>query len=347
MKASPLTQTPIPTRWVGPVLIKGDLINSEHIELPLATFETPMWPSVNRGARVCTQSGGLNITLISEQMTRSIVFRAEDAAIALKAWQDIAQNFSTLAKHAEKTSQFVKLLDLRPQFLGNLLYIRCAYTCGDASGHNMTTLASDAIQKQILEDHPELNYASISANICVDKKVSAINGILGRGKEVVAECVIPEKYLNSYLHTTAEKMMALHIHKNLNGSLLAGSIRSANAHFANMLLAFYLATGQDGANIVEGSQGFTHMEIRGKDLYFSVNIPHLIVGTVGNGKNDSVMAENLQRLGCKNDRPTGENAQRLAIIAAATVACGELSLLAAQTNVGELINAHLQIERPS
>lgn len=33
---------------------------------------------------------------------------------------------------------------------------------------------------------------------------------------------------------------------------MAGGVQSANAHFANMLLAFYLATGQDAANIVEG-----------------------------------------------------------------------------------------------
>ena len=32
---------------------------------------------------------------------------------------------------------------------------------------------------------------------------------------------------------------------SLIGTLLAGGLRSANAHFANMLLAFYLATGQD------------------------------------------------------------------------------------------------------
>lgn len=36
---------------------------------------------------------------------------------------------------------------------------------------------------------------------------------------------------------------------------------------------------------------------------------------------------------------------RLAVIAAATVLCGELSLLAAQTNPGELMRAHVHLER--
>ena len=44
-------------------------------------------------------------------------------------------------------------------------------------------------------------------------------------------------------------------------------------------------------------------------------------------------------------REPGANARRLAIIAAATVLCGELSLLAAQTNPGELMAAHLRLER--
>ena len=35
----------------------------------------------------------------------------------------------------------------------------------------------------------------------------------------------------------------------------------------------------------------------------------------------------------------------LAIIAAATVLCGEISLLAAQTNQGELMRSHIQLER--
>jgi hypothetical protein len=113
-----------------------------------------------------------------------------------------------------------------------------------------------------------------------------------------------------------------------------------------MLLAFYLATGQDAANIVEGSQGFTLAEARGEaGLYFSVTLPNLIVGTVGNGKGLPFVEENLRDLGCLEAREPGANARRLAILCAATVLCGELSLLAAQTNPGELMAAHLKLER--
>ena len=51
-------------------------------------------------------------------------------------------------------------------------------------------------------------------------------------------------------------------------------------------------------------------------------------------------------MGCSGTAPVGRNARRLATIAAATVLCGELSLLAAQANRGELAAAHRRLERP-
>ena len=162
----------------------------------------------------------------------------------------------------------------------------------------------------------------------------------------MAEVLIPRKPVARYLHTTPEKIADLNLRKNWVGTSLAGGLRSANAHFANMLLAFYLATGQDAANIVEGSQGFVLAEARGDaGLYFSVTLPNLVVGTVGNGKDLPFVEENLRGLGCLEPREPGQNARRLALICAATVLCGELSLLAAQTNPGELMAAHLRLER--
>ena len=112
-----------------------------------------------------------------------------------------------------------------------------------------------------------------------------------------------------------------------------------------MLLGFYLATGQDAANIVEGSQGITTAEVRDGDLYFAVTLPNLIMGTVGNGKGLPFVLENLERMGLTENREPGENSRRLACQCAAVVLCGELSLLAAQTNPGELMAAHRRIER--
>ncbi len=335
----------IPMQSVGPIKITGNIVNDD-LMLPMATYETPLWPSVNRGARVFTKAGGLQATLVDERMTRSILVKAKDAQQALDAWRSIDARREDLQAVVAQSSRFAKLIDIHAQFVGRLLYLRLEFTTGDASGHNMVTNAADHLMRWVLNEYPELAYGSISGNLCTDKKVSAVNGLLGRGKNVVTECVIPRKLCIRFLKTTPEKMVELNVQKNLVGTNLAGGLRSANAHYANMLLGFFLATGQDAANIIEGSQGIVYCEVQDGDLYFSVNIPNLIVGSVGNGKGLDFVQENLALLGCtQSDVEPGENARRLAIAAAACVACGELSLLAAQTNPGELMESHIRIER--
>ena len=335
----------IPMQFIGPLKLSGSTIEGEY-EVPLATYETPLWPSVNRGARVSMKcEGGIRCTVVDERMTRSVLFEAPDAESALQALVRIKSEMSTLQEVVGGTSRFARLIDLHSQIAGNLLFIRFEFTTGDASGHNMCTQAAEALINHILQAYPPLQYGSISGNFCSDKKATAVNGILGRGKNVVAELLIPEKICRRYLKTDPEKVVQLNIRKNLIGTMLAGGLRSANAHFANMLLGFYLATGQDAANIVEGSQGFTMADVRGNDLYFSVTIPNLIMGTVGNGKGLDFVLENMRRMGLDVAREPGENSRRLACLCAASVLCGELSLLAAQTNPGELMAAHRRIER--
>ena len=130
---------------------------------------------------------------------------------------------------------------------------------------------------------------------------------------------------------------------------LMDEIRTLHAQLKPIETLFVVdsMTGQDAANIIEGSQGIVHAETRDGDLYFSCTLPNLIVGTVGNGKGATLatVEAHLQALGCREARPAGENARRLAAICAATVLCGELSLLAAQNNPGELMRAHLALER--
>ena len=108
-------------------------------------------------------------------------------------------------------------------------------------------------------------------------------------------------------------------------------------------MAIFLATGQDAANLVEGSQGITYTDLVGEDLYFSVNLPNIIIGSVGGGagcKKDSIIKNNLTTI-CGEDM----DVFRFAEVVAGAVWCGELSLMAALTNNGELVRSHTLIER--
>lgn len=339
--------TSIPTRWVGPfqfaqVMTLGQERTILSTSVPLATLETTLFFSVQRGSRVISKAGGLRSTLIRDSMTRSITLQVSDAAEAYKLSQFVQGHLTELqAEVVSKASRFARLKSIDVYHVANLVYLRIAIFSDNASGHNMVTLIADAIGDYLITRFSTATYVSVSGNMCVDKKVSMINAIEGRGKHVIAEMTIPRDVVVSELNATPEKIVDINVKKNLVGSIMAGSIHSANAHYANMLLATYLATGQDAANLVEGSQGITYAEIRGQDLYFSVTIPNIIVGTIGHGKNEQAFQERLQTMGC-----VGEGAsQTLAHLIAAVVFAGELSLLAALTNPHELMRAHTSIER--
>lgn len=335
----------VPMKTVGPVRVTGPEVD-EEVRIPLATYESPLWPSVDRGARVSRACGGIRCVVVDDRMARSVVVQAPSAVDAAAVARAARVRLADLQAVVAGTSRYAQLVDVHTQVAGNLLFLRFELTTGDASGHNMVTKAADALLQWLLREYPALAYVSVSGNYCTDKKVSAVNGILGRGKYVVAEATLSAETCDRLLKTTPARVAELNLKKNLIGTMLAGGLRSANAHFANMLLAFYLATGQDAANIVEGSQGFVHAETTGEGgLYFSCTLPNLIVGTVGNGKDLPFVQRNLEALGCAAARPAGANARRLAVLCAAAVWCGELSLLAAQTRPGELMRAHEALER--
>jgi len=297
------------------------------------------------GPGYAAKPGGVRAVVLDERMTRSILLEAESVVLAQEAVINLKQHQEAMQTIIAETSRHARLIDVHTQVVGNLLFVRFEFNTGDAAGHNMSTLAADRLMEWILLRFRNLKYVSISGNYCSDKKVSAVNGILGRGRYVVAEVTLSRALCEKQLRTTPEKIVQLNIRKNLIGNIIAGGLRTANAHFANMLLGFYLATGQDAANIIEGSQGMVHAEVREEGLYFSVTLPNLIMGTVGNGKTFDFVRENLKLLGCAEEREVGANARRLAVIAAGAVLSGELSLLAAQTNPGELVRAHLKLER--
>ncbi|MDR0968217.1 MAG: hypothetical protein LBL99_01105 [Holosporaceae bacterium] len=335
-------ETVIPTKIIGPVKINRNGAE-ELCYIPLATFEAPLWNSTKRGALVSQATSGIRASVVDDVMTRSIIIEADNLKSALSCKSAIEADKKSIAEAVEKTSRYAKFRDLSIENVGRTLYVRLAIETGNASGHNMVTYAADAVAKYVLARFKNAKYVSVSGNYCVDKKSSAINGVLGRGKRVSAEIFVPRDVCLNILKTTPEKIAELNVKKNLVGSVLSGGVRTANAHYANVVLAVFLATGQDAANVVEASQGVTFAEVSGDDLYFSVNLPNLIVGTIGNGKNQPFAAKNLELMGCRPSDP--DSSKRLAALTASAVLCAELSLMAALGNQGELMKAHIGLER--
>ena len=118
---------------------------------------------------------------------------------------------------------------------------------------------------------------------------------------------------------------------------MSGSL-GFNAHFANIIAAIFLATGQDPAHVVEGSLGVTTAEIlENKDLYFSIYLPSLVVGTVGGGTHLPTQQEALKIMQING-------VLEYARAVGAAVLAGELSLIASLAE-GTLARAHKRLGR--
>ncbi|MCL7413976.1 MAG: hydroxymethylglutaryl-CoA reductase (NADPH) [ANME-2 cluster archaeon] len=333
----------LPLGIAGPVTVRGEYATG-NFYLPLATTEGALVASTNRGCSVISTCGGATVRIFKEGMTRAPVFSARDVIHARDFVDWLAGNFEVMKAKAAETTRFGELVDATPYVVGTDIHLRLRFDTKDAMGMNMVTIASEAVSNYITEQFG-IELVSLSGNMCTDKKPSAINNILGRGKTVVAEVVIPEDVVGVKLKTTGRSMAEVNYKKNLLGSALAGSM-GYNAHAANIIAALYLACGQDAAHVVEGSGAITTMEMRHDgDLHCCVTIPAIQVGTVGGGTGIATQRECLQILGVAGaGDPPGTNAKKLAEIIAAAVLAGEISLIGAQS-AGHLARAHKELGR--
>lgn len=336
----------IPMGVAGPVSVDGGAASGEYY-LPLATTEGALLASVNRGLSVLEDAGGVEARVTKHGMTRAPVFRVSGVAAAAETVEWVEENGERLREAAEETTSHGEVLGVEPYVVGDSVFLRFAYDTKDAMGMNMATIATEAACAVVEEETPA-SLVALSGNLCSDKKPAAINAIEGRGRSVTADVVVPGELLEERLHTTASAIVEANTRKNLVGSAKAGSL-GFNAHAANVVAAVFLATGQDEAQVVEAANAITTMDTRERgattDLYASVSLASLEVGTVGGGTKLPTQAEALDIVGVRGGGdPAGSNADTLAEVIAAGALAGELSLLAALAS-NHLASAHEDLGR--
>ena len=332
----------IPMGVAGPVRVAGGAADGEFY-LPLATTEGALLASVNRGLSVIATAGGSDARVTESGMTRAPVFRVAGVAEAQEVVSWVDENADRLREAAESTTNHGELLDVDTYVVGDSVYLRFVYDTKDAMGMNMATIATREAA-EIVEDETAASLVALSGNLCSDKKPAAINAVEGRGRSVTADVTIPRETVEDRLHTTPAAIEEANTRKNLVGSAKAGSL-GFNAHAANVVAAAFLATGQDAAQVVEGSNAITTIEAREDALYASVSLASLEVGTVGGGTKLPTQSEALDVLGLRGGGdPAGSNADALAEIIAVSALAGELSLLAALAS-RHLSSAHADLGR--
>jgi len=334
--------TQLPLGVAGPLAVDGGSADGEHY-LPMATTEGALVASVNRGCSAITAAGGANARVTKVGMTRAPVFRVADVTEGAEVAEWVEDNFDALREAAEGTTSHGELTEVTPYVVGDSVFLRFAYDTKDAMGMNMATIATEAAA-DVVEAETPAELVALSGNLCSDKKPAAINAVEGRGRTVTADVTIPREVVEERFDTTPEAIEEANTRKNLIGSAKAGSL-GFNAHAANTVAAVFLATGQDAAQVVEGSNAITTVEDRGDELYASVNLASLEVGTVGGGTKLPTQREALDVLGVRGGGdPAGSNADALAEIIAAGALAGELSLLAALAS-RHLSSAHAELGR--
>lgn len=332
----------IPLGVAGPLTINHSPSAISSYYLPLATTEGALVASVNRGAKAITLSGGTQTISKRVGITRAPVFTVENLAAGQKLTAWVGKNFKELKKITEATSSHLTLLEIKPWQVGRSVYLRFRFDAEDAMGMNMATIAATAAVT-LIEEKTDAKCIAVSGNMCVDKKANLLNFIEGRGISASAEAIISSKILKDILKTNAEEIMEVYQRKIVYGSMLSGTI-GANAQAANVLAALFTATGQDIAHIVEAASAVTTVEKLSDDnIYISVSLPDLPVGTVGGGTMLETQLEALSILGISGGN-NGKNAQKLAEIIAGAVLAGELSLLASLAE-NSLACAHRKLGR--
>jgi len=344
----------VPMGVAGPVPVDGGAADGEYY-LPLATTEGALVASVNRGLSAIREAGGATARVTDSGMTRAPVFRVRGVAQAKQVLTWVDEHRADLREAAESTTSHGEVLDVDPYVVGDSVFLRFVYDTKDAMGMNMATIATREAA-DLVESETPADLVALSGNLCADKKPAAINAIEGRGRTVSADVVLPREYVEETLKTTPEAMVEGNTRKNLVGSAKAASL-GFNAHAANTVAAVFLATGQDAAQVVEGANAITTMEVRERggdgrddtdadgDLYASVSLASLEVGTVGGGTTLPTQQEALEVLGLAGGGdPPGTNAEAFAEVIAVGALAGELSLVAAFTS-RHLASAHEQLGR--
>jgi len=328
----------VPFGIAGPLRVNGLHAHGDYV-IPLATTEAALVASYARGAHVVTRAGGISAALLSEGVLRSPAFIFADLLEAGQFVNWIANNEGALKDAAERTTRHGKLFSLEPYIDGEIVFLLCRYSTGDASGQNMVTIATDALCRHIAATCPvKPRRWFIEGNFSGDKKASFLGMLTGRGRKVTASIILPKRHVVKYLRTTPADMLDYAQIANL-GARLSGQI-GAQGHYANGLAAFYIATGQDAACVAESAVGSTRMEDRNGDLFMSVTMPNILVGSVGGGTGLPSQNAALSLLGLAGPG----NAAALAEVVAALCLCGEISIMAAIAS-GQFTHAHDKLAR--
>jgi len=329
----------VPIGLAGPLVMNGTAGQSTHW-IPMATTEGALVASYNRGIKAGSMGDGFITRTLSNKVQRSPYFEFDSLPKALEFGKWIKSLESLMSAGISQASRFAKLTNLDVMHEGNGVHVTFSFETGSAAGQNMVTLVTAQVLKQILEQaphRPTLFY--IEGNMSGDKKANLKSLSKVRGRKVISEVLVPKTVIQDVLKSSAEKIVKFWQTGTL-AAVQSGAVGN-NGHITNALTAIFIACGQDVACIAEAAVGVGRMEVKNNgDLYASLTLPGLIVGTVGGGTSLPTQKEALGIMDCG----TPEDVGKFAEVCCAVALAGELSIGAAIAE-GHFATAHQQLGR--
>ncbi|NBX03495.1 MAG: hypothetical protein EBR02_05460 [Alphaproteobacteria bacterium] len=175
-----------------------------------------------------------------------------------------------------------------------MLLTKFLFNTADAQGMNMINVATLAAC-EFIESQTGYKFTERS-NYSAVKKISDHINMETFGKSAFAEARIPPSQLKK-LRVTPRQMESLWRKGYL--ASMRSNMRGINCQVANCLAGIFLACGQDMADLTSSHVATSNCEVlENGDLYISLHIPSLLVGTVGGGTGTGTQKECLEIMDC-------------------------------------------------
>ncbi|OJI88808.1 hypothetical protein ABZX51_009784 [Aspergillus tubingensis] len=303
---NPIGCVQVPVGLAGPLWVWETGATGEEVEevyAPLATTQAALVASCCRGCKAFNRSGGIHIVALRDAMSKVPAFIFDSPADALAFAQKVPSLQGELKRLAESTSRRIQLLSVTPTVVGSAAHLHFNYNCGDATGQNMATIATDRACHELLLDTPlcedlKIRDYQFEAGMSGEKKAGWSHVQEPRGVEAMAWGMISNEVAEELLGCSTEA-----IYQTLSRAQ-AGSVRAGEFGYAgnamNVVTAIFIATGQDVASISEScwTQLTPEYNYETKVLTLSLYIPSLPVGVVGGGTHLGPQREALGIMKC-------------------------------------------------
>lgn len=327
----------VPLGLAGPIRINGECAQGDFI-VPLATSEGTLVASYSRGMKAISEAGGCFTRIHSDFFMVPYLFRILSLEEGVQFAEWCEGHSGEIARVMEATTRHGKFHGMRTRNVAQGVILEFEMGTGDAMGANMVVVAAHAASRWIAENAPNMEPENCHL-VDMGKKAVASRAMRGFGKNVTAEVRLPQGVLQDIFHTTASDWMNLY--RAVQQYWSSTGTHGHQCMFANGLAALFIACGQDVGYLPEASYGYLlPFELPDGGLHVTIQIPCLVVGTVGGGCGLPTQRECLQILGCDG----AGGARKFAEIAAGVALAGELSVLGSSA-ASEFVGAHEALGR--